>query len=441
MILTPALRTGLAVAIFLITLALIMVRPRGVSEATAALAGGIAMLVVGAVSPGQAVGVLARNWDVFLFFLGLLAIAALVERSGFFDWSAAVAARLAGGSELRLYMNVLLLGVGISTLLSNDATALILTPIVYALVTRLRVAALPFMFACTFIADTASFVLPVSNPINILVLSSFRLDLGQFLRLLLLPSVLAIGINIGLFLLIFRRRLRGRFDTTELGAPAKAIRHRRYFRYVCVVLVLLAAGYIVEALLSLPLSPVALAAAALLLAGAVGWQVAPLGEVANEVSWSILGFVAGMFVVVEGVEQVGLTEVFAGWLRALAAIGAPAHAGPSVLGAVLVSTFGSAIGANFINNVPMALVMTSTIRHFGPMSQAAHLGLIGGTMFGCDLGPNITTVGSLATILWLLLLRRRGVEISALAYFKVGIMVAPVMLLAGALGMWLMLRP
>lgn len=422
-----------------VTLGLIMFRPRRLNEAIAALGGAAAMLAVGAVSPEQAAGVLAANWDVFGFFLGLMAIATMVERAGFFDWAATLAAQLAGGSARRLFLNVLLLGIGISTLFSNDATALILTPIVYALVTRLRVRALPFMFACTFIADTASFVLPVSNPINILVLSSFRLGLGQFLRLLLLPSLLAIGLNVGLFLLLFRRQLRGRFDVKQLGTLDAAIRHPLYFRYTCAVLGLVALGYITAAALRWPLSPVALAGAALLLAGGMRWRRTRPCDVAREISWPVFGFVAGMFVVVAGLEQVRLTDVFAGALRSLAATGAHAHAGPSTLGAVLVGTFGSAIGANIINNVPMALVMTTTIRHFGPLNSPARLGLIGGTIFGCDLGPNLTTVGSLATILWMLLLRRRGMEVSALDYFRVGILVAPLMLLAGALAMWLTL--
>jgi arsenical pump membrane protein len=439
---SPLARTVAALVIFVVTLLLIMVRPRRLNEAAAALAGGAAMLLLGVVPVGQAIQVVLGNWDVFLFFLGLMAIAALAERSGFFDWSATVAARLAGGSDRRLFLNVLLLGAGISTLFSNDATALILTPIVYALVTRLRMEALPFMFACTFIADTASFVLPVSNPINILVLNSFRLGLPDFLRLLLVPSLVSIGLNVGLFLLLFRRQLRGQFDVSRLGAPAQAIRHAGYFRYVCAVLGLVAVGYLVAATLRAPLSPVALAGAAALLAGALAWRVARPADVAREISWPIFGFVAGMFVVVRGVEQVGLTSAFAGWLRAVAGAGAGGvgHGGPSVLGAVLVATFGSAIGANLINNVPMALVMTTTIRHFGIVSTTARLGLIGGTMFGCDLGPNVTTVGSLATILWMLLLRRRGLEVSALDYFKVGIVVAPLMLLAGALAMWGMLQ-
>ena len=153
------------------------------------------------------------------FFLGILALSALAERAGFFDWLAARAAGLANGSIRRLYLNVFLLGVLISAFLSNDATALLLTPIVYSQITQLRVSALPFMFACAFIADTASFLLPVNNPLNIIVLSHFSLGLLQFLRLLLLPSLLVISINIGAFFFLFAARSLERLMSSAWAHP------------------------------------------------------------------------------------------------------------------------------------------------------------------------------------------------------------------------------
>ncbi|HLW01606.1 MAG TPA: ArsB/NhaD family transporter [Ktedonobacterales bacterium] len=325
-----------------------------------------------------------------------------------------------------------LLGVLISAFLSNDATALLLTPIVYSLVTRLRISALPFMFACTFIADTASFLLPVSNPLNIIVLSHFRLGLLQFCRLLLLPSVLVISLNIGAFFLLFRRQIAGTFEIKRLGTPENAIRHPRYFRYVLVVLLLVAGAYVVVSLVQQPLSLVAIGGAALLLLGALRWKLVEWKALGKEVSWSIFGFIAGMFIVVQGVENIGLTQRFAQVLTSVA--------GTNTLTATLVGTAGAAIGSNLINNLPMALVLVSTIGALSGASPGVQLALIGATMFGCDLGPNLTTVGSLATILWLLLLRRRGMEVSSLDYFKVGILITPVMLLVGALAIWVMLQ-
>src|SRR5712692_8818949 len=223
----PALASTLLITcIALFTLAGIMIRPLKLDEARIALAGAGLLLVAGLINPLDALTTLLQDWNIFLFFLGMMTLSALADAAGPFDWLAAQAAWLSGGSSRRLFFNVFILGSLISMVLSNDATALILTPIVYTLVTRLRLPVLPFLFACTFIADTASFLLPVSNPINIIVLSTFRLDLWTFLRLLFLPSLIVIVINIGVFFLLYRRQLQGSFDAKRLPSPAASIRHQ-----------------------------------------------------------------------------------------------------------------------------------------------------------------------------------------------------------------------
>src|SRR5206468_8289977 len=184
-------------------------------------------------------------------------------------WLATQAARLAGSSSARLFLNTFVLGSLISMIFSNDATALIMTPLIYTLVTRLRLPVLPYLFACTFIADTASFLLPVSNPINILVTSQFPLGLLTFLRLLLLPSLLVIGINAGVFYFLYRRQLHGRFDIKRLPALQETVKHQAYFRYTCVILIVVAAAYIIAAAIQFPLSLVALCGSPLLLFAAL----------------------------------------------------------------------------------------------------------------------------------------------------------------------------
>src|SRR6266571_6744378 len=228
----PTLTTTILIALIaILTLIGIMIRPFKWNEAMIAMSGAGLLLIVGLINPLDAMGVLLSDWNIFLFFLGMMALSALAEAAGLFDWLASQAARLAGGSARRLLLNTFLLGSLISMVLSNDATALILTPIVYSLVTRLRLPVLPFLFACTFIADTASFLLPVSNPINIIVLSTFHLDLWTFLRLLLLPSLLVISINITAFFLLYRRQLKGRFDAKRLPSATDSIKHKGYFRH------------------------------------------------------------------------------------------------------------------------------------------------------------------------------------------------------------------
>lgn len=180
-----------------------------------------------------------------------------------------------------------------------------------------------------------------------------------------------------------------------------------------------------------PLSAVAMAGALLLLAGAFYWKRTTLRQAGNGISWSIFGFIAGMFIVVRAVERTGLTTKFGNLLLHLSR--------GSSFGAVVVGTAGAALGTNLINNVPMAVLMNSALASIQNASPGVRQGFIAATMFGCDLGPNLTTVGSLATVLWLLILRHRNVDVSGLDYFKVGIIVTPLMLIAGALTMWLLL--
>ncbi len=401
------------------------------SEAITALTGAGALLLLGLLSPKEALTTLLRDWNTFFFFLGMMSLAALAEVAGLFDWLAVQAARFSGNSSRRLFFNTFLLGSLISMLLSNDATALILTPIVYSLVTRLRLPVLPYLFACTFIADTASFLLPVSNPINILVTSQFPLGLLTFLRLLFLPSLLVIGINTGVFYFLYRRQLHGRFDIKRLPALQETVQHQAYFRYTCIIVILVAGAYVIAAAIQFPLSLVALGGALLLLFGALFWKQTTLRSTTRQISWPIFGFIAGMFLVVQALETTGLTAQFGLLLLHLS--------GGTTFGAVMVGTFGSALGTNLINNVPMAVVITSSLHSIQHAPLAIQQGFLAATIFGCDLGPNLTTVGSLATILWLLILRQRNIEVSGLDYFKVGIVVTPLMLVAGALAIWLLL--
>jgi arsenical pump membrane protein len=424
-------KTVLISLIALLTLIGIMIRPFKLNEAMIAMAGAALLLIIGLINPLDALTTLSSDWNTFFFFLGMMSLSALAEAAGLLDWLAAQAARLAGGSSKRLLLNTFLLGTMITMVLSNDATALILTPIVYTLVTRLRLPVIPFLFACTFIADSASFLLPVSNPINIIILSSFQLDLWTFLHFLLLPDLVVISINIGVFFLLYRGQIQGTFDAKRLPSAAESIRHPVYFGYTCTALLLIAPAYIIASALQVPLSLVALGGALILFLGALLWKQITFKDLGKQISWSIFGFIGGMFIIVRAVENTGLTAQFGQLLLHLS--------GGTSFGAVVVGTAGSAIGTNLINNIPMAIVMRAALSSAGHIAPATRLGFIAATIFGCDLGPNLTTVGSLATILWLLILRRRNLDVSGLDYFKVGILVTPFMLLAGALTIWLLL--
>jgi arsenical pump membrane protein len=424
-------KTLIASFVGVLTLIGIMMRPFRWNEAIVAMGGAGLLLLLGLIGPADAFSTLCREWNTFLFFLGMMGLSALAEAAGLFDWLAFQAARFARQSAWRLFLNIFLLGTLISMILSNDATALILTPVVYVLVTKLRLPVLPFLFACTFIADAASFLLPVSNPINIIILSHFPLDLLTFLRLLLLPSLIVIGLNIGIFFLLYRRELQGQFKLERLPPADETIKHRAYFRYTYLVLIGVAAAYVLASAARFPLSLIAVAGAFLLLIGALRWKQSTLRETGKRISWSIFGFIAGMSIVVRSIEDTGLTARFGDWLLKLS--------GGNSFGSVMIGTAGAALGTNLINNIPMAVVMTSALGSMQHAPPAVQHGFLAATMFGCDLGPNLTTVGSLATVLWLLILRRQGIDVSGLDYFKVGVIVTPIMLLAGALTIWLLL--
>jgi arsenical pump membrane protein len=413
-----AYREVAAAAIFLLAVAAVITRPRRLDEAAAAVIGAVAMLVFGVLSIGQALATLAGQWNLFLFFLGLMLIAGLADAAGFFDAAGALAAGAARGSGRLLLLSVFLAGAAITAFLSNDATALILTPVVYSVATRLRLPPLPYLFATTFVADTASMTLPVSNPINILVSDRAHLGLGAYASHLLVASLIAIAINMGLFQLVFRREAGRRFQADWRAALADAVPDRRLFKLTCAGLAVLAAGYLAASAVQVPLGGVAVGGAAVLAVLALAVRNLQAKRVRAHVSLSLFLYVAGLLVMVRGVEAVGLTAAAVGWLTGLA------H-GP--VSAVAVGLAGSAVGANLINNVPATLVLLSGTHSSHPLP------FLVGVLAGADLGPNLTPVGSLSTMLWLVIVRRHGVEISSIQYLKLGAMVTPALLLAAGL--------
>ncbi|MBI3943302.1 MAG: arsenic transporter [Chloroflexi bacterium] len=407
-----------------------MTRPWRITESLAAALGAALMLLGRQVTLAQASSVLQTNWNVFGFFLGLMVISAIADSAGFFDWAAVRAADTCRGQPRRLFINIFLIGTLISTFLSNDATALLLTPVVYTLVTRLRLSPMPYLFACTFIADTASLAIPVSNPVNIILVDTVRVNLLQYLSYMLLPAILAVTINLGAFLLIFKGFFQIPLDLSLLPPLDEIIPHLGFFHFVRFSLVGIALAYLGMSLLRGPLSLVALAGATWLSLGALRLRQFRWRTVAHGISTSIFVFIAGMLLVVQGIENAGVTTQLGYWLISLA------NHDPGR--AVFFNVFGTAIGSNMINNIPMTLVVSSTLRSLGPqLTPAMQNAILYSSILGADLGPNITVVGSLATILWIVILRRRGLEISPLEYLRLGLAVTPWMILAWAGAIWL----
>ena len=409
----------LVLAIVAVTLALIVVRPGRVGEPLAAALGAGAMLAVGAVSPADALAVLGETRDVLLFLFGMMLLTWAAEEAGVFERLALAVELGAGGSGRRLYVLVFVLAAVVTALLSLDVTVLILTPVVFALVTRLRLDALPFMFACTFVANTGSLALPVSNLTNLLVHSQTGLGFGAFAGRMWLPNVVAVAANLACFLWLFRDRLPDRFEpeAAVLGATDW------WLRAAAAILAATLAGLVALGLLRLPLAWAALTGGGLLVAVGLAGRRLTLPAAARSVSWPLFVFVVGMFVVVRGFEQV--------WLARLA-VTLPADPARALLAASL----GTAVGSNVVNNVPMTLLALSVVKGAqGPAREP----LLYGTVVGANIGPTLTTFGSLATMLWLTLVRRRGVDVSTRDYLGVSAVTTPVVLAAAIAALWLVL--
>ncbi len=407
----------LAIVIFLVTIGLVIARPRGLTEARAALIGAAVMVLAGLVAPADAATNVAGHWNVLLFFVGLTGAAAVAERSGLFEALAGTAARLSGGRPRRLLVAVVIAGAIVAALLSNDAAALALTPVVYVLVTRFGLEPLPYVLACTFVADAASLALPVSNPVNVIVSA----DLGEsaigLMPVLLPAAIAAVAALLACLLVIYRHQL----PTASPVVPASDswASWSGIARPLLAAFGIAVAIFAVASVLDLPLGLAMVAAWLLLLAveRRGGRVVGPL----EGVGWSLLVFVAGMGVLVDGLSSAGVTA----WLASL--VLGPVRDLPAAV--MVVSAVAGAVGANLFNNLPAAFVLADAVHGSGLSAASAHAAAIG-TIIGADLGPNLTPVGSVATLLWFVLLRQRGMEVSTWSYIRIGLIVTPVTILA-----------
>jgi arsenical pump membrane protein len=412
-----------ASVILLLTIALIVTQPRGLSESWAAVGGAVAMLVLRFATLSDLWAVVREVYGVLLFLLGMMALTAAVERSGLFDLLALWTARGARGSGRLLFVGIFLLGAAITVLLSLDVTVLVLTPIVYALVSRLRLNALPYMFVCTFVANTGSLLLPISNLTNLLAYGLLGLSFGGFARTMVLPQVVALAATLAMLFLVFREQIPRRFDRAALPAMPEAD-DGLYLRVAAVVLALVLLALVVAGLRGWPIYPPALVGAAALLLFAFTRRVKPRA-IAAEISWELFPFVIGMFTVIRGTEEL--------WLRQLGGLILTAHD----LGALLALAFGTALGANLVNNVPMIAGLIGILDRAAPGARAP---LALAAILGANLGPVVTPFGSLATLLWLTIVRRKGEDLTTLEYMRVGALIAPPVLLLATLTLWAVLR-
>jgi len=422
------METLLAGTILIVTVALVLVRPGGLNRAWWPIFGGGAVVITGLVPPEQVIGVLSETADPLVLLVGLMLLSAVAEKAGFFDWSASLAVRAGGGRVARLFALVFLIGCLVTAVLSLDATAVVLTPIVYGTVSRLRLKPLPFMFACVYAANTASLFLPISNLTNLLAYNAFDLGFAQYALIMLAPAALAVLTNLLLFAWLFRRDLQGSYD--PIGSRFSP-QSPAFFRATTGSIVVVLATFFFAPLVGVSIGLIALVGSILMIGAAVALGQVGIREVAGSVSWDVLALVIGFFLVVQATEEAGLGTL----VHAVYAAAAPGDGFPQIL----TVAFATALGSNVLNNLPMTLVsldaLEPLVSNGGIESAAAYA-----TVVGTGVGPNLTVVGSLATLIWLSIVRGKGVEVTAKDYLKVGAVSTPPILFSAALGLWLSLQ-
>ncbi|SIT14013.1 arsenite efflux membrane protein ArsB [Alicyclobacillus vulcanalis] len=405
----------MALAIFVATLVLVVWRPWGLPVGWSALFGALLALAAGVVRLHDVWTVWNIVWDATLTFVGILIVSSVLDASGFFEWAALTIAHRARGRGRLAFALILSLGCVVSAFFSNDGAALILTPIVLEKIKRLQFSTsqmIPFLLAGGFIADSTSIPLVVSNLVNIISADYYHLGFIRYAVRMVVPDLISFAVSLGVTYLYFRRSIPASYDVSALPSPESAIRDRAMFRFSWIMLVIMTAGYVGSEIAHIPVSAVegAIAIAFLI----AGWrtQTADPRRVVREAPWSIVVFSMGMYLVVYGLERAHLTH----WLTSL--LVATSHR-QLFWGVIAMGVLAACLSC-VMNNLPSVMIGLLAIQHTGlPVSDQVALALA--NVVGCDLGPKMTPIGSLATLLWLHVLESRGVRITVSAFTKAGL--------------------
>jgi arsenical pump membrane protein len=430
----------LALAIFIATLVLVIWQPRGFGIGWSALGGATLALLSGVIGWADVPVVWGIVWDATFTFIGLIIISLLLDEAGFFQWAALHVARWGGGKGRRLFPLVVLLGAVIAAFFANDGAAMLLTPIVMAILLRLNFpagATLAFIVATGFVADTTSLPLVISNLVNIVSANYFGITFNRYAAVMVPVNLVALAATLGVLWAYYGRQIPADYSLRQLEQPWAAIRDHLVFRAAFPLLALLLLAYFVLAPLGVPVAAVTGAAALVLLALAGRWHrggrggVVPVRLVLAGAPWQIVIFSLGMYLVVYGLRNAGLTDHLERVLVWLAG-----H-GPWV--ATIGTGFGAALLSSVMNNLPGVLIGALAIEQAQGIPPAIREAMIYANVIGCDLGPKFTPIGSLATLLWLHVLASKGTTITWGQYMKVGLVITPPVLLVvlAALVLWL----
>jgi arsenical pump membrane protein len=399
-----------------ISILLMLIRPLNIPEVYWVGGGAILLIVLRLIPLKLAGKAAAEGSDVYLFLIGMMLLSELAREHGVFDWLSSAALKGAHGSCARLFTLVYGVGTLVTIFMSNDATAVVLTPAILAAIRKAKVPPLPYLFACAMIANAASFVLPISNPANLVVFHANMPPLGRWLISFGVPSVLSIAATYVVLRLVFRSELS---DGTQEGDGAKplSVNGKVVLGGIASMVVVLLTASALDRDLGLPtcLAALAITAVVCIKARSNPWSLL------KEISWATIALVAGLFIMVDAVQSIGALK------QTQAALQGVQRLAPAL--AALITGFVVGVANNLVNNLPLGLIAGATL-------QADHArGLIANAvLIGVDLGPNLSVTGSLATILWLIALRKEKLDVSGWDFFKVGAIAMPVALVAAIFG-------